>query len=87
MKVDGLLAESVEEWLEPIAEDFEQRWLQTRENESLILNKLGACDDCNFVTNSEEILRACSKVKKPWKLDAKGLCVAAIKHVTALNSP
>ena len=87
MKIDGQLIDFVEEWLEPIADDFEQRWCQTSDNESQLLAQLGACDDCKFVTNAEEVARACSKVKKPWKLDAKGLCVAAIKHVSAVHGP
>ena len=87
MNINGAITEDIEPWMKSVAHHYDRRWDQTNLNDIELFTRLGGLSPNNFVTYAREVREACLCIKRPWKLDERGMCCGAIEKAFRLYEP
>ena len=79
MIVDECSTSDPDRWAPAAAQEFTQRWTQDREADIDEFIALGGLDNGQVNVDELKILQACARCKKPYRIDAEGVCVKAIQ--------
>ena len=79
MVVDGEATTDHNLWSQAVDSEFESRWTQTSQHERSLLEQLGGLQDVQLNVKPDEIMDACSMVRKSKKRDTEGVCIRAIQ--------
>ena len=87
MRIGDCISSDAEEWLGPVANEYERQWKRDADEDLLLFASCGGYSELDIVVDEDELSRASKQCKKRDRLDNYGLCIRALELPVGLCAP
>ena len=84
---DGVGQSDATLWIDFAEQEFEKRWEQQLQSDTLLFKELQGQQNSPVVVYEQDVWNAVKKIRRPWRLDYAGVCIAALRMVPDVVQP